>query len=562
MPRRPSAWPGAALALALLLPALAHAECPDWPESRAAGELHTLAERIAGWDRAYHRDGRSPVDDSLYDQARARLAQWNRCFPALAREPHALAAAAGPLAHPVAHTGLAKLEDAAAVEAWIAGQDDLWVQPKVDGVAVSLLYANGRLTRVISRGDGRHGQDWTASARRIPAIPAELRGAPARLLLQGELYWRLAGHVQAEHGGAGARARVAGLLARQTLSAADGRGIGLFVWDWPQGPEGMAERLDGLRRLGFDSPDYTRAVNHADDIARWREHWYRQPLPFASDGIVIRHGRHPPASRWRAEAPHWAVAWKYPAEQALAEVRAVEFRIGRSGRITPLLHLEPLQLDGRRIARVSAGSLRRWRELDIRPGDQVAVRLAGLTIPRLEGVVWQASERVPLAVPDPARHHALSCWRASEAGCAGQLHARLVWLAGRQGLALDGVGPGTWRSLQEAGLVDGLLDWLELDQARLAALPGFGAQRAASLWHNLQTARQRPFHAWLRALGLPAAGATRLAADWTTLAARGAADWQAAGASATQARRLQAFFAHPEVGELRRRLQAAGVAGF
>lgn len=565
MPRRLlRALHGAALALPLLLhctASLADA-CPDWSPVRAERELHTLATQIAQWDAAYHRDGQSLVDDALYDQARARLAQWNRCFPAAARVPEALAAAAGPLEHPLAHTGLAKLDDVAAVEAWIAGQGDLWVQPKVDGVAVSLVYRDGVLAQAISRGDGRHGQEWTANARRIAAIPARLASGRGRLVLQGELYWRLHGHVQAEAGGVGARARVAGLLARQTLSAEDGSRIGLFVWDWPQGPADMSERLAGLRRLGFDSPDYTRAVQHADDIAAWREHWYRQPLPFASDGIVIRHGQRPPAERWQAAPPHWAVAWKYPAEQALAEVRAVEFRIGRRGRITPLLHLQPLQLDDRRIARVSAGSLARWRQMDIRPGDQVAVRLAGLSIPRLDGVVWQASERTPLQVPDPARHHPLSCWQAREAGCAGQFHARLVWLGGREGLALDGIGPGTWQALQDSGQLHGLLDWLTLGEAQLGALPGFGAQRAATVWRSLQTARQRPFARWLRALGLPPSGSTRLAADWQSLATRSETDWLHAGASLRQARQLQAFFTHPEVGALRTRLQSAGVAGF
>ncbi|MNF48234.1 DNA ligase B [compost metagenome] len=565
MPRRLlRALHGAALALPLLLhctASLADA-CPDWSPARAERELHTLATQITRWDSAYHRDGQSLVDDALYDQARARLAAWSRCFPTAARVPDALAAAAGPVEHPVAHTGLAKLDDVAAMEAWIAGQGDLWVQPKVDGVAVSLVYRDGVLAQAISRGDGRHGQDWTANARRIAAIPATLASGPGRLVLQGELYWRLHGHVQAEAGGVGARGKVAGLLARQTLSAEEGRRIGLFVWDWPDGPAEMAERLGGLRRLGFDSPEFTHAVAHADDIARWREHWYRQPLPFASDGLVIRHGQRPPAERWQAVPPHWAVAWKYPAEQALAAVRAVEFRIGRRGRITPLLHLEPQRLEGRRIARVSVGSLARWRALDIRPGDQVAVRLAGLTIPRLDGVVWQTDERAALAVPDPARHHPLSCWQAQEAGCAGQFHARLVWLSGRQGLALDGIGPGTWQTLQDSGQLRGLLDWLSLDEAQLGALPGFGAQRAATVWRSLQAARQRPFERWLRALGLPSSGNARLAVDWQSLAMRSEADWQAAGASVRQARQLQAFFAHPEVGALRRQLQSTGVAGF
>lgn len=551
-----------ALPLVLLLPSAPAAACPDWPPARAERELGALAGRIADWDLAYHRDGREPLADALYDQARARLEEWNRCFPAAARSVPALAKAAGPLAHPLAHTGLAKLGSRRELEAWIAGRDDLWVQPKVDGVAVSLIYRDGTLAQAISRGDGRHGQDWSAAARRIPAIPQRLDSAPGQLLLQGELYWRLDRHVQAEAGGAGARGRVAGLLARQRLTAEEAAGIGLFVWDWPEGPADMPARLAGLRRLGFDSPDYTHAVQDGAEIAGWREHWYRQELPFASDGIVVRQGRRPPAERWRAAPPHWAVAWKYPAAQALAEVRAVEFRIGRRGRISPLLHLEPLRLDDRRIARVAVGSLGRWQQLDIRPGDQVALRLAGLSIPRLEGVVWHAAERTPLAVPDPARHHPLSCWRASEAGCAGQFRARLEWLGGRQGLALAGIGPGTWQALLNAGRLDGLLDWLRLDETQLAALPGFGPRRAATVWRSLQMARQRSFHAWLRALGLPPAGRARLAEDWAALASRSAADWQAAGASARQATQLQAFFAHPEVGALRERLQAADVAGF
>src|SRR5690606_36306537 len=125
--------------------------------------------------------------DEVYDQLRARHSLWRGCFAALDQPPaDPLAASAGPLAHPVSHTGLLKLADEAAVQAWIASRQDLWIQPKVDGVAVTLIYARGQLQRVISRGDGRHGQDWTANARRLPAIAAHLP-QPVDLLLQGEL---------------------------------------------------------------------------------------------------------------------------------------------------------------------------------------------------------------------------------------------------------------------------------------------------------------------------------------------------------------------------------------
>ncbi|GAB3372118.1 NAD-dependent DNA ligase LigB [Azotobacter armeniacus] len=543
------------------LPALA-APCPDWTESRAGAELAALAERLRQWDGAYHREGRTPLADELYDQARARLAHWRQCFPGQAGvAPEPLAGSAGSLAHPLPHTGLDKLDEAA-VQAWMAARKGLWIQPKVDGVAVTLEYLGGRLQRAISRGDGRHGQDWTAHARRLPAVPQQLADR-RHLILQGELYWRQTAHVQAEAGGRGARAKVAGLLARQALDEAEAAGIGLFVWDWPNGPTEMAQRLDGLERLGFaDVRRYSQPLADFAAARLWRECWYREPLPFASDGVVLRQGRRPPGERWQAEPPHWAVAWKHPLAQALAEVRAVRFSIGRSGRITPLLELQPVRLDDRLIRRVALGSLRRWQELDIRPGDQLAIRLAGLSIPQVEAVVWRAAERPALPAPDQAAYHALSCWRPV-AGCESQFLARLDWLGGKHGLTLGGIGRGTWEALLENRQLDGLLDWLELTEAELASLPGFGERSAGMLAERFRTARQRPFPVWLRALGLPPTGDAALPPRWDELAGRSLEQWQREpGIGAGRARRLQAFFRHPEVQTLRLRLQAAGIEGF
>src|SRR5690606_17019441 len=124
--------------------------CPDWPASRATAELATLERRLADWDQAYHVEGRTPVDDELYDQSRARLEQWRACFPGAGiTSGRPLRGAGGPVAHPVPQTGLAKLRDEAAVAAWMAGRDDLWIQPKVDGVAVTLIYRDGRLRQAI-----------------------------------------------------------------------------------------------------------------------------------------------------------------------------------------------------------------------------------------------------------------------------------------------------------------------------------------------------------------------------------------------------------------------------
>lgn len=543
----------------LLLPLAAQAEpCPDWPASRASAELDALARQIAQWDDAYHNQGRSPVADELYDQARERLQGWQRCFPAaLAALPEPLAGGAGPLAHPIAQTGLRKLNEAALAE-WIASRDALWIQPKVDGVAVTLVYRRGELRQAISRGDGRSGQDWTARARQLPAVPKHLP-EPLDALLQGELYWRLDGHVQVRDGGAGARGKVAGLMARQTLDERDAASIGLFVWDWPDGPAEMRTRLHGLQALGFvDSAHYTQPLRTPDEANQWRQRWYRQPLPFASDGVVLRQGSRPPGTRWQVQAPHWAVAWKYPASQALAVVQAVDFRIGRSGRITPILRLQPVDLDERRINRVALGSLQRWQALDVRPGDQVAIRLAGLTIPRLDAVIWRSPQRAPVTPPRQQDYHALSCWRSSPP-CQQQFQARLAWLGGKQGLALTSIGPATWSSLP----LHGLLDWLELEETELRALPGIGPRRATQLQQAFSQARDKSLRQWLRALGAPAGFDSGGLDDWQSLIARERGDWlRRPGIGQKGADRLLAFFGHPEVRHLGSQLQRAGVAAF
>lgn len=536
-------------------------ECPDWPSARATQEISALQQQINHWDDSYHRDGQSLIADELYDQTRARLSEWRRCFN-MEHFSDPLRTAGGTVAHPIAHTGLDKLRDGRAVKDWLRDRNDVWVQPKIDGVAVTLIYRGGVLHQAISRGDGINGQDWTASARQIAAIPQTL-SQPLDLLVQGELYWRLSEHVQARSGSLNARSTVAGLMARNVLPPAQADGIGLFTWDWPQGPASMPARAAALVEMGFaNTAQYARPIKHFADAEHWRDYWYRSPLPFATDGIVLRQSQRPSAERWQAKAPYWAVAWKYPYAQALAEVRKVNFKVGRTGRITPVLELKPLTLDDRQIKRVSVSSLRRWAELDVRPGDQVSISLAGLTIPRLDGVVLRAAERPDLDAPAAADFHPLSCWQPTP-GCESQFLARLTWLSGKKGLALPHVGPGTWEKLLETGHLNGLLDWLALDAQELATIDGFGEHSSARLWNSFNDARQRPFEQWLRALGLPPTGQAALADSWQALAQRSSEQWQAeVGIGPGRAAQLRAFFRDPQVVALSETLRVAGVAGF
>ncbi|AZF13955.1 NAD-dependent DNA ligase LigB [Pseudomonas sp. R3-18-08] len=534
----------------------------DCPED-ARSQIDTLSRQVSQWDDVYHRQGQSPISDELYDQARQRLTHWRKCdLQPTPRADNPLASSRGTLRHPVAHTGLEKLLDASDVGEWLSTRQDVWIQPKVDGVAVTLVYRKGQLHQLISRGDGLLGHDWTASARKMPGIVQQLP-EPVDAVLQGELYWRLDGHVQSANGGLNARSKVAGLMNRRQLSDTEAGGIGLFVWAWPDGPASFTERLATLARWGFtDSQRYSQSIDSISDATRWRTHWYNHPLPFASDGVVLHQAARAPAKRWQASAPYWAVAWKYPATKALALVRKVQFRIGRTGRITPILELEPVRLDDRQISRVSAGSLRNWQALDIRPGDQVSISLAGQVIPRLDEVILRNNTRVEVPVPDTRNFHALSCWQL-DPGCEEQLLSRLTWLSSNQGLALPHMGRETWNVLIQAGLIAGFLDWLTLDAAELANIDGFGERTRARVLDSIHSARQRPFAQWLKALGVPPAARNNLEGDWHTLVAKDTQAWLASdGIGPGRAAQLSAFFRDPQVQALAETLRGAGIDGF
>lgn len=538
------------------------ADCPAKPADVLNTEIRALTQQLNDWDNAYYQQGKSLVSDDIYDQAMARLKHWRRCvgeYQTYRPQQPVLVGDDLP-AHPYPQRGLEK-RDKAGVQRWMQRRNDLWIQPKVDGVAITLEYRDGRLVKAISRGDGQYGQDWTPRTRHLPAVPNRLPHA-ITAVLQGELYWQAGDdYVQSRDASRQLRGKVAGAMAQETPSNATLAQIGLFVWAWPDGPKTMKEQLTQLTHLGLESAEFSHPVADYAQAQQWRERWFHQPLPFATDGVVLKQGRltaEQPSSK--AQPPSWALAWKYPAQQALARVRGVTFEIGRTGRITPLVHLQPVMLEGRNISRVSLGSLTRWQTLDIRAGDQVVVTLSGLTIPQLTSVAIRSPNRQPLWVPDAQDYHALSCLALNERlpGCQNQLTARLVWL-GEQ-LDMQGIGEGTWESLIQAHVVTGLIDWIALDKQTLIGVPGIGDTTADRLLVEFAKATRQPFTHWLQALGAPP-GSDQATGDWTSLAAKRAAQWQALPRiGPVRSRALEDFFNHPEILQMITVLETAGVA--
>ncbi|KYU15784.1 NAD-dependent DNA ligase LigB [Escherichia coli] len=539
------------------------AVCPAWSPARAQEEISRLQQQIKQWDDDCWKEGKSEVEDGVYDQLSARLTQWQRCFGSEPRDVM-MPPLNGAVMHPVAHTGVRKMVDKNALSLWMRERSDLWVQPKVDGVAVTLVYRDGKLNKAISRGNGLKGEDWTQKVSLISAVPQTVSGPLANSTLQGEIFLQREGHIQQQMGGINARAKVAGLMMRQddsdTLNS-----LGVFVWAWPDGPQLMSDRLKELATAGFTlTQTYTRAVKNADEVARVRNEWWKAELPFVTDGVVVRGAKEPESRHWLPGQAEWLVAWKYQPVAQVAEVKAIQFAVGKSGKISVVASLAPVMLDDKKVQRVNIGSVRRWQEWDIAPGDQILVSLAGQGIPRIDDVVWRGAERTKPTPPEN-RFNSLTCYFASDV-CQEQFISRLVWLGSKQVLGLDGIGEAGWRALHQTHRFEHIFSWLLLTPEQLQNTPGIAKSKSAQLWHQFNLARKQPFTRWVMAMGIPLTRAALNASDersWSQLLFSTEQFWQQLpGTGSGRARQVIEWKENAQIKKLGSWLAAQQITGF
>lgn len=539
------------------------AVCPAWSPARAQEEISRLQQQIKQWDDDYWKEGKSEVEDGVYDQLSARLTQWQRCFGSEPRDVM-MPPLNGAVMHPVAHTGVRKMVDKNALSLWMRERSDLWVQPKVDGVAVTLVYRDGKLNKAISRGNGLKGEDWTQKVSLISAVPQTVSGPLANSTLQGEIFLQREGHIQQQMGGINDRAKVAGLMMRQddsdTLNS-----LGVFVWAWPDGPQLMSDRLKELATAGFTlTQTYTRAVKNADEVARVRNEWWKAELPFVTDGVVVRAAKEPESRHWLPGQAEWLVAWKYQPVAQVAEVKAIQFAVGKSGKISVVASLAPVMLDDKKVQRVNIGSVRRWQEWDIAPGDQILVSLAGQGIPRIDDVVWRGAERTKPTPPEN-RFNSLTCYFASDV-CQEQFISRLVWLGAKQVLGLDGIGEAGWRALHQTHRFEHIFSWLLLTPEQLQNTPGIAKSKSAQLWHQFNLARKQPFTRWVMAMGIPLTRAALNASDersWSQLLFSTEQFWQQLpGTGSGRARQVIEWKENAQIKKLGSWLAAQQITGF
>ncbi|MBQ6690642.1 MAG: NAD-dependent DNA ligase LigA [Rikenellaceae bacterium] len=416
------------------------------------------------------------------------------------------------------------------------GQVEYVCELKFDGTAISLTYEQGRLTRAVTRGDGRSGDDVTANVRTIRTVPLELTGEDVAPLfeIRGEIFMPYASfdrlNAEREQAGeqlfANPRNAAAGTLKQQNSAVVAHRGLDCTLYQMVG--EGVSARshwesLERAREWGFKISREARVCHSAAEVDEFIAHWdeARHALPFPTDGVVIKVNSYEAQQQlgFTSKVPRWAVAYKFKAEQALTRLESVAFQVGRTGAITPVANLAPVQLAGTTVKRATLHNAEQIAQLDIRLGDMVYVEKGGEIIPKITGV--ELSERKSDSVPfeyitvcpecgteltryeGEAKHYC-----PNQSHCPPQIVGRIIHFIRRKAMDIEGLGDETVELLYESGLVRDVADLYDLRAQQLAVLPRLGEKSADNIMKSIEGSKSVPFARVLFALGIRFVGET------------------------------------------------------
>lgn len=403
---------------------------------------------------------------------------------------------------------------------------------KIDGLSIALTYEQGRLVRAVTRGDGIQGEDVTANARVIRALPLRLRtDAPPELIeIRGEVYLPLAAFAKmnAEREEAGeppfANPRNAAAGAIRTLDSrlVARRGLRAFCYQIvvPPGATLPAERharvLEQLAAWGCPVEPHWEFCADIAAVERYCEHWreHRRSLPFDTDGVVVKLDalalREKVGST--AKFPRWATAFKFPTEQAVTRLIRIDVNVGRTGAVTPFAVLEPVQLGGTTIQMATLHNEQEIARRDIREGDRVVIEKGGEIIPKVIGPVvseqdargpaWRMPTHCPACGSQLVRPDDEVIWRCENVSCPARIRRSLLHFASRRAMNIEGLGEALVDQLVSSGLVRTCADLYRLTEEQLASLDRMGPVSAANLVREIDRSRSAELWRLLHGLGI------------------------------------------------------------
>jgi len=524
---------------------------PTMPKRDAQDRVTELREQIEKANYEYHILDAPTIDDFAYDALMRELQELEAKHPDLVTPESPTQRVGAPPSNrfaPVEHThpmlSLSNAFDESEVRAFdqrirkVLGRDDVGYvcELKIDGLAINLTYVDGRFERGATRGDGSVGEDVTANLRTIKSIPLTLRErVPGRVDVRGEVYLPTAAFeatnrerlAREEPPFANPRNAAAGAVRQLDPAQTAKRNLAMWVYS----AAGLAvdsqhALLTRLRDLGLRTNPNVRQAKGIDEVLAFIAEWgtRRHTLDYGTDGIVVKVDRVADQETlgFVSRSPRWAVAYKFPAEQASTTVEDIKVYVGRTGVLTPVAWLAPVLIGGTTVRRATLHNLDEVKRLDVRVGDRVIIQRAGDVIPevvRVDPPAVEAGKRAPkrgsgFAMPErcpvcdtPVEHRADEvAYRCANPVCPAKTGQRIGHFVSRGGFDIEGVGGALVEQLQSRELVTDPADIFFLTKEQLLALDRFAEKSATNIYERIQSAKQRPLARIINALGIPQVG--------------------------------------------------------
>ena len=413
---------------------------------------------------------------------------------------------------------------------------EICCEMKFDGTSISLTYENGKLVRAVTRGDGVKGDDVTNNVKTIRTIPLILKGDnyPKEFEIRGEILmpWEVFEKLNKEREAreeplfANPRNAASGTLKQQNSSVVASRKLDAYLYyllgdNLPC--DGHYENLQEARKWGFKISDTMRKVKTLQEVFDFINYWdtERKNLPVATDGIVLKVNsiRQQKNLGYTAKSPRWAIAYKFQAERALTKLQKVTYQVGRTGAITPVANLDPVQLSGTIVKRASLHNADIIESLDLHEGDMVYVEKGGEIIPKITGV--DIASRTPGSEPVKFITHCPECgepltrfddeaahYCTNEDSCPPQIKGKIEHFISRKAMNIEGLGPETVDLFYQEGMIGNAADLYNLREQDIARLERFGEKSAQNIMAGLEASRQVGFERVLFALGIRFVGET------------------------------------------------------
>lgn len=466
---------------------------------------------------------------------------------------------------------------------------------KFDGTSISLTYVDGKLVQAVTRGDGEKGDDVTANVRTIRTVPLVLSGSgyPREFEMRGEVLmpWSVFDKLNEERARNGEqlfanpRNAASGTLKLQDSAVVAKRNLDAYLYfmlgeELPA--EGHFENLEAAGKWGFKISNLARKCSSVDEVFAYIDEidGMRKELPFATDGIVLKVNslRQQRNLGYTAKSPRWAIAYKFQAERALTRLNEVTYQVGRTGVVTPVANLDPVQLSGTVVKRASLHNADIIEKLDLHIGDMVYVEKGGEIIPKITGVDtdsrFMLGEKVRFITECPQCGATLvrnegeaANYCPNYAACPPQIKGRIEHFVSRDAMNIDSIGPETVELLYNYSLINNIADIYSLQPEDLMFLPRMGQKSAENMVQGIMKSRQVPFERVLFALGIRFVGATvakRLARAFRNIDALMNATYEQLVAVDEIGERIAAsvreFFSAPDNRELVGKLKSAGLS--